>query len=53
MSIVWFLIRGRKHFNGPPVPKDADPSLEGEAIHDRPEAGIAEVIGHTAGYKPE
>lgn len=25
ISVVWYLIRGRKSFTGPPVPKDVDP----------------------------
>ncbi|KAI5358115.1 Putative amino acid/polyamine transporter I [Septoria linicola] len=31
ISLVWYLIRGRKHFTGPPVVQDADPTLEGKS----------------------
>jgi amino acid transporter len=40
ISIVWYFIRGRKSFSGPPVPQDLDPrevgvrGLEGAAVHD-------------------
>lgn len=29
ISVVWYFIRGRKEFHGPPVPSDADPTLRG------------------------
>ena len=29
ISLVWYLVRGRKHFSGPPVPQDLDPADAG------------------------
>lgn len=29
ISVIWYLIRGRKDFSGPPVPKDVDPDHVG------------------------
>ncbi|KAF2168075.1 hypothetical protein M409DRAFT_65612 [Zasmidium cellare ATCC 36951] len=31
ISLLWYLIRGRHHFTGPPVVQGADPTLEGKA----------------------
>ncbi|EME47359.1 hypothetical protein DOTSEDRAFT_145936 [Dothistroma septosporum NZE10] len=31
ISVAWYFIRGRKHFTGPPVVQDADPTLEGRS----------------------
>jgi len=28
ISIIWYFIRGRKEFNGPPVPQDVEPGEE-------------------------
>lgn len=39
ISVVWYFIRGRKDFNGPPVPVDADPLDIGVA---RGEVSVAE-----------
>jgi hypothetical protein len=30
VSIGWYFIHGKKNFTGPPVPKDADPTIAGE-----------------------
>lgn len=30
VSVVWYFVHGRKNFTGPPVPKDADPTIPGE-----------------------
>lgn len=32
ISIIWYLVRGRKTFTGPPVPKDSNPELKGQAV---------------------
>lgn len=40
VSIVWYFVRGRKHFTGPPVPQDVAP---GEAVD---VAGIAVQDSH-------
>lgn len=30
ISLIWYLVRGRHHFTGPPVVQDSDPTLEGK-----------------------
>ncbi|KAI7594775.1 hypothetical protein KC343_g17440, partial [Hortaea werneckii] len=34
VSIGWYFIRGRKHFHGPPVVQDQEPTLRGQAVGD-------------------
>lgn len=30
ISLVWYILHGRKSFTGPPVVQDAEPTLEGK-----------------------
>jgi amino acid transporter len=32
VSMVWYIIRGRKNFNGPPVPADVEPEQDGQVV---------------------
>lgn len=32
ISIVWYFIRGRTDFHGPPVLQDAEPAITGQAV---------------------
>ncbi|KAK4505003.1 hypothetical protein PRZ48_002966 [Zasmidium cellare] len=34
ISLIWYVVRGRHHFTGPPVMQDADPTLEGKVHPD-------------------
>lgn len=38
VSIAWYFIHGKKNFTGPPVPKDADPTIAGEIPEEGKEA---------------
>ena len=40
ISTLWYFVRGRKHFTGPPVPKDVDPMVKGQAIDSEGELGL-------------
>lgn len=40
ISIGWYFIRGRKHFHGPPVVQDAEPTLRGQAVAEDSEKGL-------------
>ncbi|OQN99623.1 hypothetical protein B0A48_14765 [Cryoendolithus antarcticus] len=43
LSMIWYFVHGRKNFTGPPVPKDINNVVEGEAVN-----GMGE--GAAAGY---
>ncbi|KAH7413278.1 amino acid/polyamine transporter I [Cadophora sp. MPI-SDFR-AT-0126] len=32
ISVIWYIIRGRKEFTGPPVPVDVEPEHDGEVV---------------------
>lgn len=38
VSVAWYFIHGKKNFTGPPVPKDADPTIAGEIPEDGKES---------------
>lgn len=47
ISIAWYFIRGRKTFTGPPVPKDANPTLDGhEAAIAKTDEGVTGTEKH-------
>lgn len=37
ISVVWYIISGRKNFTGPPVPHGVEPEVDGVAV-ERPES---------------
>ncbi|KAL3427613.1 polyamine transporter tpo5 [Phlyctema vagabunda] len=32
ISVIWYVINGRKHFTGPPVPADIEPEHDGQVV---------------------
>ena len=32
ISVIWYIVRGRKEFTGPPVPHDVEPEHDGEVV---------------------
>jgi len=48
ISVVWYIIRGRKNFTGPPVPVDVEREDEGQVVS---EGGVVGVEG--AGLRKE
>ncbi|RDW88186.1 putative GABA permease [Coleophoma cylindrospora] len=34
VSVIWYIISGRKHFTGPPVPADVEPENDGQVVGD-------------------
>lgn len=54
ISLIWYLIRGRHHFTGPPVVQDADPTLEGKAhpVDLDGELGLETDTSHTTAKEP-
>jgi amino acid transporter len=50
ISMIWYLIRGRKDFTGPPVPKDLNPEDVGvQALHGAALGETSPEHGHRAG----
>ncbi|KAH8786603.1 polyamine transporter TPO5 [Hyaloscypha finlandica] len=39
ISVIWYIIRGRKAFTGPPVPADVEPEHDGEVV-----GGLGRVV---------
>jgi len=39
ISVIWYIIRGRKEFTGPPVPVDVEPEHDGEVV-----GGLGRVV---------
>ncbi|KAK4580349.1 hypothetical protein LTR86_000552 [Recurvomyces mirabilis] len=46
ISFGWYFIGGRKHFTGPPVVQDADPTIRGQAIVSDDEKQIGRETSH-------
>lgn len=52
ISIVWYIVSGRKNFSGPPVPADIEPEVDGQVVKDtggmeRPESGSEKTLGES------
>ncbi|KAK3672922.1 hypothetical protein LTR78_007275 [Recurvomyces mirabilis] len=47
ISFGWYFIGGRKHFTGPPVVQDADPTIRGQAVVADDEKQIGRETSHT------
>lgn len=45
ISVVWYFVRGRKSFTGPPVPHDVDPTEIGVMKGVEPLGTDAEAVG--------
>lgn len=58
ISLIWYFVRGRKAFTGPPVPQDVDPSevgvVKGQAVIGRDvEKSPNELEATKAGEEPK
>ncbi len=52
ISVVWYFVRGRKDFTGPPVPKDADPADVGVVKGVAPVEKDSEALHEMGGRGP-
>lgn len=49
VSIVWYVISGRRNFNGPPVPADVEPEQDGQVVGEH--GGLGRVVTHPESEK--